>query len=201
MGNNYWATEILTCFKKTTIIPVTKKAHATCLNDYCSKALTSIILKCFERLVMAHINSSLPSCLAPLQLAYRHDRSTEDAISLALHSSLEHLDNKDTNVRILLIDYSSTFNTIVPSRLMSKLGDLSLRSAFATWFLTILTHRLQSVRIGTCTSSTTTLKKLEAPTYVPPKDASSAPYYLYTYDRVAEFQTNAIYKFADDTIV
>eukprot|EP00061_Rhincodon_typus_P012713 g38615.t1 len=37
-------------------------------------------------------------------------RSTMDAISLALHSSLEHMDNKDTYVRLLLIDYSSTFS-------------------------------------------------------------------------------------------
>eukprot|EP00061_Rhincodon_typus_P003690 g20723.t1 len=58
-------------------------------------------MKCFKRLVMAHINSSLPTCLNPLQFAYRHNRSTEDAISLALHSSLEHLDNKDTYIRFL----------------------------------------------------------------------------------------------------
>eukprot|EP00061_Rhincodon_typus_P003049 g19157.t1 len=59
-------------------------------------------MKCFERLVMAHINSSLPACLDPLQFAYRHNRSTVAAISLALHSSLEHLDNKDTYIRLLL---------------------------------------------------------------------------------------------------
>eukprot|EP00061_Rhincodon_typus_P003461 g20141.t1 len=86
--------KVPTCFKKTTIIPVPKKAHMTCLTDYHPVPLTSIIRKCFEKLVMAHINSSLPICLEPLQFAYRYNRSTEDAISLALHSSLEHLDNK-----------------------------------------------------------------------------------------------------------
>eukprot|EP00061_Rhincodon_typus_P010802 g35358.t1 len=35
---------ILTCFKKTTIIPVPKKAHAMCFNDYCPGALTSTIM-------------------------------------------------------------------------------------------------------------------------------------------------------------
>eukprot|EP00061_Rhincodon_typus_P013670 g40192.t1 len=68
--------------------------------------LTSIIMKCFERLVMGHTNCSLPACLDPLQFAYQHNRSTQDAISLALYSSLEHLDNKDTYIRLLLIDYS-----------------------------------------------------------------------------------------------
>eukprot|EP00061_Rhincodon_typus_P007151 g28544.t1 len=80
-------------------------------------------MKCFERLVMAHINSSLPTCLESLQFPYRRNRSTDDAIPLGLHSSLEHLDNKDTYTRLLLIDYSSTFNTIIPSRLISKLRD------------------------------------------------------------------------------
>eukprot|EP00061_Rhincodon_typus_P008744 g31623.t1 len=44
-------------FKKTTIIPIPKKADATCLNDYRPVVLTSIIMKCFDKLVRAHINS------------------------------------------------------------------------------------------------------------------------------------------------
>eukprot|EP00061_Rhincodon_typus_P012435 g38171.t1 len=93
---------------------------------------------------MIFMNSSLPACLDPLQFAYRCNRSTEDAISLALHLSLEHLDNKDTYVRLLLIDYSSTFNTIIPSRLISKLRDLGLSSALYNWIPSFLTHRPQS---------------------------------------------------------
>eukprot|EP00061_Rhincodon_typus_P014864 g42209.t1 len=139
--------EVFTCFKKTTIIPVPKKAHAMCLNNYHPIALTSIIMKYFEKLVIAHINSSLPACHGPLQFAYRRNRSTADVISLVLHSSLEHLDNKDTHITLLLIDYSSIFNTIIPSRLISKLRDLGLGSALCKWILSFLTHRLQSVRI------------------------------------------------------
>ncbi|XP_072432071.1 uncharacterized protein [Chiloscyllium punctatum] len=63
--------KVPTCFKQTTIIPVPKKAHAMCVNDYRPVALTILIMKCFERLVMAHINSSLPACLDPLQFVQR----------------------------------------------------------------------------------------------------------------------------------
>eukprot|EP00061_Rhincodon_typus_P016793 g45188.t1 len=97
--------EVPICFKKTTIMPVTKNTHATCLNDYRPVTLMSIIMKCFKRLVTAHSNSSLPACLDPLQFAYRHTRSTADAIFQALHVSLEHLDDKDTYIRLLFIDY------------------------------------------------------------------------------------------------
>eukprot|EP00061_Rhincodon_typus_P010236 g34372.t1 len=82
-----------------------------CPDSPCYTSLISIIMKCFKRLVMAHSNSSLPACLDPLQFTYHHNRSMADTISLALHSSLEHLVSKDTSVRLLLIDYSSAFNT------------------------------------------------------------------------------------------
>ena len=60
---------IPTCFKQTTIVPAPKEAKATCLNDYCPVALTSVAMKCFERLVMAHINTIIPETLDPLQFA------------------------------------------------------------------------------------------------------------------------------------
>eukprot|EP00061_Rhincodon_typus_P009661 g33320.t1 len=75
---------------------------------------------------------------------YCHNRSTEDAISLPLHSSLEHLYNKDTYISLLLIDYGSAFNILFSSRLISKLCYPGLGSALCNWILSSLTHRLQS---------------------------------------------------------
>jgi hypothetical protein len=104
---------IPTYFKQTTIVPVPKKAKVACLNDYGFVALKSVAMKCFERLVMAHIHSILPDTLDPLQFAYRPNRSTDDAISI--HTALSHLDKRYTYVRMLFYDYSSAFNTIVPN--------------------------------------------------------------------------------------
>ena len=118
--------EIPTCFKHTTIVPVPKEAKITCLNDYRPIALMSVAMKCFERLVMAHINSILPDTLDPLQFAYRPKRSTDGAISIALHTALAHLDKRNTYVRMLFIDYSSEFNTIVPTKLITRLRTLGL---------------------------------------------------------------------------
>ncbi|KAI3369171.1 hypothetical protein L3Q82_026130 [Scortum barcoo] len=68
-----------------------------------------------------------------------------------------HLDQRDTYVRMLFIDYSSAFNTIVPSKLVTKLRDLGLNSALCDWILNFLTSRPQAVRMGSTTSSTLTL--------------------------------------------
>ncbi|KAI3354592.1 hypothetical protein L3Q82_019091 [Scortum barcoo] len=108
---------------------LSRKPKSSALNDYLPVALTSTIMKCFERLVKLFITSSIPDSLDPLQFAYRPNRSTEDAIALTLHTALSHLDQRDTYVRMLFIDYSSAFNTIVPSKLVTKLRDLGLNSA------------------------------------------------------------------------
>ncbi len=119
-----------TCFKATTIIPVPKKSSPSCFNDYRPVALTPIPMKCFEWLVMQHIKSVLPPSLDPFQFAYRSNRSTDDAIATALHPALTHLDKKDSYVRMLFIDFSSAFNTIIPQQLTHKLAQLGLKHLF-----------------------------------------------------------------------
>ena len=60
---------IATCFKQTTIVPVPKNTKVTCLNDYQPVAFKSVVMKCFGRLVMAHINTIIPETVDPLQFA------------------------------------------------------------------------------------------------------------------------------------
>jgi hypothetical protein len=68
-------------------------------------------MKCFERLVKDHITSSLHDTLYPLQFAYRSDRSTYNAIAIALHTALTHLDKTNAYLRMVFIDYSSAYTS------------------------------------------------------------------------------------------
>ena len=68
------------CFKQSVIIPVPKKNTPLCMNDYRPVALTSAVVKCFEKLIKTYISSSLPSSFDTLQFAYRENRSRDDAI-------------------------------------------------------------------------------------------------------------------------
>ncbi len=115
-------------------------------------------MKCFERLVMHNIKTSLPNTVHPLQFAYHPNRSTDDAISATLHLALTHLENKDYYDRMLFIDFSSAFNTIIPQQLINKLNLLGLNNSLCNWILDFLTGRPQSVRVGRNTSSTITLR-------------------------------------------
>ncbi|KAK3539575.1 hypothetical protein QTP70_010270 [Hemibagrus guttatus] len=146
-----------TCLKTTTINPVPKKSPVSCLNDYRPVALTPIIMKCFERLVMKQIKDLLPPSLDPMQFAYHPNHSTDDVITTTLCLALTHRDNKDSYVRMLFIDFSSAFNTIIPQHLTEKLSLLGINTFLCNWILDFLTGRPQSVRIGNSTSSATTL--------------------------------------------
>ncbi|KAI3352553.1 hypothetical protein L3Q82_005498 [Scortum barcoo] len=64
-----------TCLKTATIIP--KTPTVTGLNDYRPVALTPIVMKCFERLVMAHIKDCIDITVDPHQYAYRKNRGPQ----------------------------------------------------------------------------------------------------------------------------
>ncbi len=175
-----------------------KNSKPSCLNDYRPVALTSTVMKVFERLLKKHICSSIPTTLDPLQFAYRPNRSTDDAISQVLHSSLTHIDSKNGNyVRLLFIDYSSAFNTIVPTKLADKLTDLGLNTSLCDWIQDFLTARPQVVKVGQFTSNSITLN------IGAPQGCVLSPllYSLYTHDCVSSQSSTSIVKFADDTVV
>nr|AAW25324.1 SJCHGC04440 protein [Schistosoma japonicum] len=106
-----------------------------------------------ERLIMDR-NTIIQETIDPLQLTLCPNRSIDDAISIALHTALSHLDKRNTYVRMLFIDYSSEFNTIVPSKLITKLRTRGLNTSLFNWILNFLTGHPQIVWVGNNTSAT-----------------------------------------------
>lgn len=66
----------------------------TCLNNYRPVTLTPIIMKCFERVMLAHIQRTIPDTEDPLQFAYQSNRLTSDAIVAVFHFSFSHLETR-----------------------------------------------------------------------------------------------------------
>lgn len=167
------------------------------LNDYRPVALTPIITKCFERLILFHIKAALPADLDQHQFAYRANRLTEDAVITALHTALSHLHKDNTYVRMLLVDFSSAFNTVIPQKPVRKLSNLGLDRSLCCCIMDFLSNRPQHVRMGNTTSSSFILN-----TSTPQGCVLSPPLYsLFTHDCSPIYNTNTIVKFADDTTV
>ena len=140
-------------WKNSVICPVLKKKNPSSLNDYGPVALTSIVMKCFEKLVLRRLLTFTNEHLDPLQFAYKPHRGTDDAILTVLHNAFLHLDKAGSYVRILFIDFSSAFNTIQPHRLALKLFHLDLSPKLILWIVNFLLHRTQSVRFQNSISS------------------------------------------------
>ncbi len=117
-------------------------------------ALTSVVMKSFERLVLAYLKDITGPLLDPLQFAYRANRSVNDAVNMGLHYILQHLDRPGTYVRILFVDFSSAFNTIIPSLLQAKLTQLSVPTSVCQWITSFLTDRQLLLRLGKFSCST-----------------------------------------------
>ncbi|KAI2645161.1 RNA-directed DNA polymerase from mobile element jockey [Labeo rohita] len=167
-----------TCLKTSIIVPVPKHAASTSPNDYRPIALTSVIMKSMERLVLHRIKADLSPTLDPDQYAYRANRSKDDAISAVLHTVLCHLEHQGSYARLLFLDFSSAFNTVLPNRLFTKMSDLGFQHNICLWIKDFLTEQPQSVRMGSHNSSTLTIS-----TGVPQECVLSPFLYsLYTYD-------------------
>ncbi len=78
-------------WRESIIVPVPKNNVPQCLNEYRPVALTSLIMKTFERVVKDKLLSMVQENLDPFQFAYRHGRGVDDAISTLLNMILAHL--------------------------------------------------------------------------------------------------------------
>ncbi len=183
--------QIPSCFKCSTIIPIPKKPKITGLNDYRPVALTSVVMKSFERLVLAYMKASTGPLLEPLQFAYRANRSVDDAVNMGLNFILQHLDRPGTYVRILLVEFSFTFSAIIPDTLHNKLAQLSV----CQWITSFLTDRQQLVRLGKYTSSTHTISTGAPQVCV----LSPLLFCLYTNDYTSKDPSVKLLKFANNT--
>ncbi|KAI2658156.1 putative RNA-directed DNA polymerase from transposon BS [Labeo rohita] len=146
-------------------------------------------MKSFERLVLAYLKD--------WTLAYRANRSVDDAVNMGLHYILQHLDKPGTYARILFVDFSSAFNTIIPDILQNKLSQLSVPTSICQWITSFLTDRQQLVRLGKLTSSTRTISTGA------PQGCVLSPllFSLYTNDCTSKDPSVKLLKFADDTTV
>ena len=79
-----------------------------------------------ERLILNQLRPQLQHAQDPLQFAYQAKVGVEDAVLYLLHWAHLHLDKGGGTVRILFLDFSSTFNIIQPLVLQDKLARMQV---------------------------------------------------------------------------
>ena len=138
-------------WKLSSIVPVPKFSSAKEENDFRPIALTSVAMKCFEHIIKERLLSFIK--LDEHQFAYRANRSTKDACISLDYFIRSHLEKPCTYARVLFVDFSSAFNTIVPNILCDKLYGMGVPNYLLSFISDFLTDRQQFVRINKNQSS------------------------------------------------
>ena len=184
-----------TVWKTANIKPIPKCAGASEPKDFRPIALTSIVSKCLERLVIKRLSPKLND---ESQFAYKANRSTEDALLTLIDMVSEYLDKNAKNyARALFIDYTSAFNTINPKILIERLSYYDIHPNIVNWTYDFLTNRKQMV-----TTSKNTSKTIRTSTGSP-QGCVLSPFLFSLYVAqmpLANDKINII-KYADDTVL
>ena len=181
-------------WRTSLITPVPKKPQAKVMNDFRPVALTSVLCKCMERVVCNRLTSTVANRMDPLQFAYRAKRGVEDATLTLLDLVMRHLDNTGTFVRVLLMDFSSAFNTIQPHLLLSRLIDLDVSPHIVLWIRSFLRDRPQRVNVNRSLSNELVLSTGA------PQGCVLSPilFSIYTNEITCSTSILTLIKFADD---
>ncbi|KAG1673584.1 Anoctamin-7 [Nymphon striatum] len=138
-------------WKKVKIIPIPKGGRKTIkeVADARPIGLTSSFLKLLEHYLKQFVNVLVSDQLDSNQFAYKEHRGTQDAIALLINQTQCFLDEKDTIVRILFLDFSSAFNTVSRQELLDIIKN---RFLAPNWLINILLsyldERIQYVSFG-----------------------------------------------------
>ena len=110
------------CGNNLKSIPVPKKKeNLTELIDLRPIALTSVVMKCMEKIILRKLRAVFDPIQDPFQFAYRQKRGVENAIIVFLDNIYKHIDKPRIYCRILFVEFSSAFNTIQPSILLIEI--------------------------------------------------------------------------------
>ncbi len=183
-------------WKTASIVPVPKSSLPKCKNDLRPVALTPVIMKTCERVVLSKLLPQISPHMDPFQFAYTEGLGVDDAVLTLLHTLHQHLDNLKTSARLLFVDFSSAFNTIQPHLLMEKLMDMGVNSHLILWIKSFLTNRKQYVIFNGNKSDV-----IEINTGAPQGCVLSAVLFIvYTAD-CRSLSNHVIVKYADDTVI
>ena len=113
----------------------------------------SRILECFVKQQLTKYLSE-NGLFSEIQFASKRQRSTEDAVALAINRWLTaKTERKYTGV--VMVDMWKTFDRVKHSRLIAKLFSLGISGLELQWFCSYLSECFQQIKIGDNLSSST----------------------------------------------
>jgi hypothetical protein len=135
--------------KQSVIVPQHKGDSRAVPANYRPIALTSHIIKIFEKILRKHIvnHMNTNNLFNPNQHGFRAGRS-------CLSQLLEHVDTlinilqDDSNADVVYLDFAKAFDKVDFSIVLNKISNLGINGKLYEWIKSFLTNRYQSVIVN-----------------------------------------------------
>lgn len=141
-------------FKMSNITPIYKSGPRQIPKNYRPVALTSHLVKVFEKVIRKRIVNFLESnqLLNPKQHGFRAGRSCSSQL-LQHFDTITRLLENGMNVDVVYLDFSKAFDKLDFSITLQKLHDIGITGKLHCWIKSFLTEREQCVVIQGCHSA------------------------------------------------
>ena len=135
--------------KTSNIVPIHKGESTALPANYRPVALTSHLVKIFEKVVRSHIINHLEQngLLNPTQHGFRAGRSCLSQLIAHYDKILSMLD-QGLNVDVIYLDFAKAFDKLDFNVTLRKLKDLGIDGKVGRWIHSFLTNRTQTVIVS-----------------------------------------------------
>ena len=135
--------------KQSNIIPIHKGDSTAHASNYRPVALTSHLVKIFEKVLRTHIINYLEenTLLNPSQHGFRAGRSCLSQL-IAHYDKILSLLDEGGNVDVIYLDFAKAFDKLDFNITLTKLKSLGITGKVGKWIHSFLTNRSQSVMVN-----------------------------------------------------
>ena len=187
--------EIPSLWKTALTSPVPKVKIPKCVNDFRPIDLASIAFNSFQKIMLPELMDRVDQIGDNMQFAYRKGVSCIDAVLVLIHDIVSHLNSKETTIsKVLFLDFSSAFNTVLPNQLLRDLSTFVDKPWFIYWLEHFLHGWTRKIKLDKGLSE---LSKIDVG--VPQGGPLSAILFTIYTNEIRSNESLSVVKYADDT--
>lgn len=129
-----------TAWKRAHITPLFKKGDSRQCSAWRPVAVTSVLARTFERVILARLLPSLLPHISPYQAAFQKGRTMSEQLYALVHAAREALRRNSFRYAAFL-DYSRAYDSVWCHGLLLKLHRLGVRGLMLRWIADFLSNR------------------------------------------------------------
>ena len=131
------------------IIPIFKEGHHGLAVNYRPIALTSHLIKIFEKIIRNSVVSYMDAndLFNDTQHGFRHGRSCLSQLLAHFEKIINHLEANE-NIDVVYLDFSKAFDKVDHHIILEKLRLMGVSGKLFSWFKSFLFDRFQSVMVN-----------------------------------------------------